>query len=682
MQTRIQILLVEDNPLASTFVTRILESESSFQISQADSLASAIRAIKENPVDVILLDLFLPDSGGLSTLYSVYTSDRSIPIVILSSLDDEEICIEAVKKGAQDYLIKGSFDKRLLTRSIHYAIERKKTEEARRASEERYALAAKGTNDGIWDWDLKKNEFYVSERWLSMLNLKEPVQSADKWISLVHPQDSEKLKQAIHDHIHGSDRPLKVEYRVLGSGEYKWMLCRGESIRDDAGIATRISGSQTDITEYRLKDTLTGLPDRRLFEDRLGLTLLKYRNGEQAGFTVLYVDIDRFNRINETFGIPAGDEVLQKLADRMKSVVSITDTVSRIASDEFIILAENISESKSRSELMPAISEIFRQPCSVLEHEVFISASIGVVHSSTIDEKDSPDSIIAHARSASAKAKKDPLSIIYYRPGEGSGSLQNSIAMESRLRRSIENAELKLYFQPQLNLHTGKPDCAEALIRWEHPSIGLVRPDHFLPLAEESGLMGDISEWTLRTALMQAKKWSDEGMNIRVAVNLSPTQFRMRNIAEIIKSLVSEIGADPGLLEVEFTETVAMSDAERTIKALQNIKEIGAKISVDDFGTGFSSLTYLKRFPISTVKIDKEFVMNIPAERDSVAIVTAILAMSQSLGLEVVAEGVETSGQLEFLKERGCDFIQGYFFAKPMPAEEATHFLRTHCMMS
>ncbi|MCB1139754.1 MAG: EAL domain-containing protein [Leptospiraceae bacterium] len=672
----IQLLMIEDNPVAARLSMAILEREPIFRVKQAISLAEAMDLLRNAAFDVALLDLYLPDAEGLESFRILHAFSPELPVVILSGLDDHSIALKAVQEGAQDFLVKGEMDAELLHKSVRHAIERKKIERKLKESEERYALAARGANDGIWDWDVRNQEFYFSPRFLSMMGREpeEAPQSLEQWSQFLHPDDAPAFLDLIQKHVEGTLRQLRIEYRVQHpDGQYRWMLIRGEAQRGEDGRAQRIAGSQTDITDFRLIDTLTGLPNRLLFSDRLEQAYIRFQNNSSRGFALIYLDINRFGRLNESFGIRGGDAILGDIARRLKSALSIGDTISRPNSDEFLILLEDVDPGAGIAAVQNRLKGALHRPLYFQGEELHIDFGAGVVFSEL--REDGPESLIRDAHSALQKAKRKGGSVFEVYCEEKSETSREKLQLEMLVRKALDSGQFRLFYQPQMDLRSNRITGFEALIRWHHPDLGIIAPDRFLPVAEDIGLIGKIGEWTLNQAITQLQEWYDQGLRVRVAVNLSPTEFRARTVADYLRKELKRTTFPPGALEMEFTETVALENVEQTIEELEEIHRMGLRVAVDDFGTGFSSLTYLKKFPVNSVKIDREFVMSIPHNSDDAAIVSAILAMGKSLGLEVVAEGVETEEQLNFLRERNCEYAQGYLISRPLPAAEARTFL-------
>jgi diguanylate cyclase (GGDEF)-like protein/PAS domain S-box-containing protein len=572
-------------------------------------------------------------------------------------------------------------------------IERKRAEEALRESEERYALAARGANDGLWDWNLKTNEIYFSSRWKSMLGYRENEigNSPEEWFKQVHPDDINRLKIEIDLHLKGTAPHLENEYRMLHKdGTYRWMLSRGLVVRDALEKASRVVGSQTDITERKITevqllhsafyDELTNLPNRALFMDRLRLAVERSKRHENYLFAVLFLDLDRFKTINDSLGHIAGDRLLTTMARRLESCLRQGDTAARLGGDEFAILLDDIKDVSDATRVADRIQQELGLPFDLDGQEVFTTASVGITVGGSSRSPaqdgpvdclyDRPEDLLRDADIAMYRAKA--LGKARYEMFDKSMHLRAMalLQLETDLRKAVERREFVLHYQPFVSLTSGRIIGFEALIYWQHPQRGLLSPMEFLLIAEETGLTVPIGEWVLRTACTQNKVWQDAGYPpLYVAVNLSDRQFKQKNLVETVVQVLKETNLDPHWLEMELTESIIMENAEMTISKLKELKELGVQLSIDDFGTGYSSLNYLKRFPIDTLKIDQSFVRDIPLDPDDTAIVTAVINLARSLKLNVIAEGVETEEQMTFLLRQECDKIQGYLFSRPVPSD-------------
>lgn len=415
-------------------------------------------------------------------------------------------------------------------------------------------------------------------------------------------------------------------------------------------------------------DALTCLPNRILLHDRILQAITAApRLGNKVA--ILFLDLDRFKAINDTLGHSTGDLLLQSVAERLKGCIRSSDTIARLGGDEFIIVLRDLEDGVYAGTVAQKILETISTPFMIRDIELNTSASIGI--SLYPDDGMANEELIANADVAMYRSKENGRNNYQFFAPDMNDSAYERLTMENNLRKALERQEFVLYYQPQVNSETGRIIGAEALVRWRHPEMGLVPPGMFIPIAEESGLIVTIGEWILREACRQNKSWQQEGLSpIPVAVNLSTVQFRQKNLMALVANTLQESRLDPHWLELEITESGIMQDVEAAVTTLNSLKQMGLKLSIDDFGTGYSSLSYLKKFPLDKLKIDQSFVRDITTDQDDAAIVVAIIGMAKSLKLRVIAEGVETRGHLDFLGTNGCIEIQGYYFGKPVPADE------------
>ncbi|GAO37392.1 hypothetical protein SCT_2813 [Sulfuricella sp. T08] len=494
------------------------------------------------------------------------------------------------------------------------------------------------------------------------------------------PHEECPMHAAIEDGIshQGSDEML---WRKDGSGFYTDYavipMLEGEKVTGAVVTfkdITERKRHEEQLAHQATHDTLTGLANRTILNDRIGL-LIERAAREKSVVALLLLDLDRFKEINDSLGHGAGDELLRGMAVRLTDLMRDSDTVARLGGDEFVILVE-MDIADSAIPVAQKILDALTRPFSISGREVFIGASIGI--SLYPKDGDSGEELLKNADVAMYRAKKRGRNTFrFYNEGMNTNSVER-LSLETSLRHAVDNGELLLYYQPQVNLHSGEIIGAEALIRWQHPEMGLVSPAKFIPLAEETGLIFPIGEWVMRTACAQIKAWQGAGvMTPPVAVNLSAHQFRQRHLVKMTTGVLLDSGIDGRYLELEMTESAMMEDADRVIKVLRELKDAGTSISIDDFGTGYSSLSYLKQFAIDKLKVDQSFVREITRDSKDAAIVVAIITMAHSLGLNVIAEGVETEGQLEHLRSHGCDEMQGYFFSRPVPVGDFEQMLRS-----
>lgn len=432
--------------------------------------------------------------------------------------------------------------------------------------------------------------------------------------------------------------------------------------------------AQKDILDYQAHyDLLTGLSNRILFNDRLEQAVEKGKR-QESKFALFFIDLDRFKQINDSLGHSIGDKVLQIIAKRLQAVMRREDSISRLGGDEFTILVQNLKEGTDASLLAQKIISSLSEPINIENHTLYVTTSIGI--SIFPNDGINANNLLKYADAAMYKAKEEGKNNFQYYSSEMTEKAFERVVMEASLRKALSNNEFVVYYQPQIDGRTDKIIGMEALVRWLHPNVGLVFPDKFIPLAQETGLILAIDRWVMLNAMKQMTKWYDMGLNPGVlALNLSMRQLGQEGCVDKLSEMLKESGCRPEWLELEVTEGEIMKNPENAIDVLKHISEMGIELAVDDFGTGYSSLSYLKRLPIDKLKIDKSFVNGLPDDEEDVSIARAIIALAHSLKLSVIAEGVETKEQKEFLVENGCDFIQGYYYSKPIPSDEMEKFL-------
>lgn len=555
-----KVLLVEDNLGDARLIRQMLAEAGPgrFDMTHVELVSEALQQLSRTHFDIILQDLSLPDGQSLEILGRVQEKAPRVPIVVLSGCDNEELAFETVRSGAQDYLVKGGGDGKLLVRTIRYAIERKRMEE-------------------------------------------------------------------------------RLTYLVQ---------C----------------------------DTLTGLANRTLFMDRVTHALARGKRSDRP-LAMMFVDLDRFKTINDTLGHDIGDLLLKSAAVRLKGCVREVDTVARMGGDEFTVLLESLASDQDVAVCAQRILDAIAEPFFLEGHEVLVSASIGM----TVFPFDDGDlhSLLKHADIAMYRAKGQGGNTFQFYSADMSAKISEQLVLEQDLRRALARDEFLLYFQPQIDMQQGLLIGMEALLRWRHPTRGLMPPATFIPIAEETGLIGAIGQWVFRAACEQNKAWQELGLRpIRIAVNLSAHQFRQKDLAGAIARVLKDINLEPRFVELEVTEGCLMDDTRAILGTLAELKGMGLQISIDDFGTGYSSLRYLKTFPIDTLKIDQSFVRDVTTNPNDAAIAKAVIALGNSLGLGVIAEGVETQAQVEFLGLHGGTVIQGYLVSPPRPAEAILPWLR------
>ena len=485
----------------------------------------------------------------------------------------------------------------------------------------------------------------------------------------------EPLKQ--HNVVTAQICPIRIDNRlraIFSLGYRKDSIGEMDEARSARGIIDRLAVAlaTADRNEKLYHqahfDDLTGLPNRQLFNDRLEQYIIQAQRKNQRA-AVLYIDLDRFKNINDSLGHPSGDNLLQQVAERLRKYVRATDTISRLGGDEFVIVLTNISSPKDVANIAHNIIDAICQPFFILAREIFINLSIGVAMYPE-DGKNTKE-LLAHADAALYHAKESGRGRYMFFEESMNREIVQRIEMETAMRHALARKEFTLYYHPQVDMRSGKIVGVEALIRWHHPELGLVLPDRFITLAEDCGLIEPIGEWVLHTACAQFQDWRSRNIApTRLAVNISSRQFMQTNFVDIINKAITSSGMHPGELELEITESLLMDERINTKSIFSELAGMGVKLAIDDFGTGYSSLSYLKRFSVHTLKIDRTFIRDIPADRQATTLTLSIIAMAHALNMDVVAEGVETKEQLDVLQANNCNFIQGYYFSKPLPAEK------------
>ena len=679
-----RLLIVDDNEMNRDMLARRLERKG-YAIQVAESAQQLLQRVQRDGVDLLLLDIEMPEISGLDALKLLRDcySPIELPIIMVTAKNQSEDVVRALHLGANDYLTK-PVDFPVALARIRTQLSHKRAQEALKESEERYALAARGANDGLWDWNMATNVLYFSPRWKAMLGYREDEigDRIEEWIGRLHEADRERVKEDIAAHQQGLTPHFESEHRVLHKdGTFRWMMSRGLAVRDASGKTLRMAGSQTDITEGKVSDPLTGLPNRLLFIDRLGRLIKHAKRRKDDLFAVLFLDLDGFKMINDSLGHLAGDQLLIGVATRLEKCLRSADTVARmgetftlarLGGDEFTVLLDDFKDPDDAKRAAERIMKVLATPFVIGGIEVFTSVSIGIALSNCSYEN--AEDMLRDADTAMYRAKSLGKTRYEVFDADMRASLMARLQLETDLRRALEREEFRNFYQPIVALDSGHIVGFEALLRWQHPTRGLVGPEEFIFVAEETGQIREIGWWSLRHACAQMNEWRklpNADLDLTMNVNLSAKQFLQKNLVEEIKALLQELGLPPEALKLEITESTVMADPSAAAEMLAEIKSLGIRLAIDDFGTGYSSLSYLHRFPLDTLKIDRSFISG-PGERaDGMEIARTIMPMAKNLRLDVVAEGVETIEQVNLLKQLRCKYAQGFFFSKPLAADEA-----------
>jgi diguanylate cyclase (GGDEF)-like protein/PAS domain S-box-containing protein len=679
------LLVVDDDQMVREMLRQGLERHG-YLVTTAEDGTGGLGEIEREAPDLLLLDIEMPGLDGMGVLRKVrerFTS-AELPVIIVTARAESDSVVAALEAGANDYVTK-PVDFRVVLARIGAHLQRKRAEAALRESEERYALAARGANDGLWDWNLKDDTVFYSPRWKSMLGLEdgEVGSGPEEWFSRVHPEDVARVRQEVADHLDGRSACLQTEHRVLHKeGHFRWILTRGIAIRDGDGRPVRMAGSHSDVTEGKVADALTGLPNRILFMDRLRRAIYRKRRRPDHLFAVLFIDLDRFKDINDSFGHLVGDELLIAVAKRLEASTRATDsvgrftppphTVARFGGDEFTILLDNIKHMPDATLVAERLQLALAQPFYIEGHEIYTSTSIGIVADATGYER--AEDLLRDADTAMYQAKSLGRSCYQVFDAAMREHAVRRLQLETDLQTAAEREEYRTYYQPIVSFASGRVCGFEVLVRWQHACRGLISPRDFIGVAEETGLIVPMGRFVLQEACRQLRDWQGRYPHdppLMVSVNLSGKEFMEAGLVDQIAQSLKDTGIDAACLKLEITEGRIMEKPEAAAERFQQLRALGICLAIDDFGTGYSSLSCLHSFPVTTLKVDRAFVGRIGVGGENLEIVRTIVTLAHNLGLDVIAEGVETPEQLTYLKSLGCEYGQGYFFAEPLDAVEA-----------
>jgi diguanylate cyclase (GGDEF)-like protein/PAS domain S-box-containing protein len=673
------LLAVDDDIVIRSMLKKALQRQG-YDVIEAPNGAEAVNQFQKHRPDMVLLDVLMPVMNGFETCNAMRKLDPegTVPIIMLTGLDDVASVDKAFESGATDFITK-PINWSLFSQRVRYSLRAREMDFALRKGQLRVRHALQVAMLGYWDWDLSNDDFQMPSNVLKMLGIeKKALKNVDGFIKLVTEEDKESVRHAFSDAREKGTR-FEMEHRIKATDNterYVYQHC--EVVMSDEGKPLHALGTIQDITALKraedmilhqaYHDLLTDLPNQTLYKERLTHAI---KVAEHAGhqIAVIMIDIDRFQMINESLGHDSGNELLLAFAGFLSRFVQEGDTVSRISGDEFAILLESPQSTDEIMDLIRTIRTSLNENAFELGSEqIYLSLSFGV--SIYPDDDFDAETLIQQAIVAMRRAKAQGGDQECFYTVDMNRRVHDRLRLETDLRRAIEEEELELYYQPQVDVKTRKIIAMEALIRWNHPEHGLIPPFRFVPLAEESGLIQTLGRFVLKDAISQTKKWHDKGFALRVGINLSARQFMLDDLVEQVEGLLKEYQLEAKYVDLEITESIAMQDAEGSIQKMHQLKKLGVNLSMDDFGTGYSSLSYLHQFPLDVLKIDRSFVKDIEGKEGDGAIALAVIAMAKSMNLEVIAEGVETEAQYEFLKQHNCQLIQGYLISKPVVASE------------
>lgn len=689
-----RVLVVDDDITVRLLAQQFLSKEG-FSVIEAEDGLQALHIFQEMKPHIVLMDVDMPNMNGFEACRQLRSlpAGKTIPILMVTGREDIDSIEKAYDAGATEFSPKPT-NWTILIHRLRYMLRSSTMLQALRKSEERLDKAQRLARLGNWEWNLDRDETYWSEQLYRILGLRHSREtpSFEYFLRSVHPSDRECVRLWYQETLK-SEKLSCISHRViLPGGKELTVQHHAEVHFDELDNARLMSGTVLDVTQLKEAqkkilqlahfDSLTGLANRHIFRERVQQALdLSSRYNRQAA--ILFLDLDNFKRINDTFGHSAGDLLLQEVAERLKSCVRNCDgigrldarQVARFGGDEFTLLLTEIQNPGNAESVAQRIIDSLETPIMLNGHEVIITPSIGI--SVFPQHESSVDALLKYADTAMYFAKKEGKNRFALFDQTMNDIRQRRLELENGLRKALEKGELYLNYQPQVELGNSTIVGVEALLRWRNEELGLVSPEEFIPIAEESGLIISIGEWVLREACTQAKEWMDKGLpKIRMAVNLSVCQIIDQGLEKLVAQILQETNLPPDCLELEITETMLIDNIDRTIETLNNLKAMGLQLSIDDFGTGYSSLNYLQHLPVDRLKIDQSFVTHITSNENDASMALAIVAMAHSLKLNVIAEGVETKGQQDFLRERCCDEMQGCLFSHPISDLQVEELLR------
>lgn len=683
------VLIVDDERINREVLRGIL-TRNGYRTQLAADGNEALKLIRAETPNLVLLDVVMEPLSGFDVLREIRKThrDTELPVVMVTAESDRQTIIDAFRAGANDYLTKPLDPEMTLTRvSLHLRLRQAQAE--LELSQERYLMAAEGSRIGLWDWDVASGGLFLSSRWKQMLGLDDAGFEEDisQWLDRIHPADRHLLLELLHVMPPGQQRRFECELRMMHQDEnFRWMQCAGVVQADAEGRPRRLAGSLADITEGKVRDVLTGLPNRLLFEERVDHALRRARRHEGLS-AVLFLDLDKFKLVNDSLGHDAGDLLLCSVARRIENCLNCSDAVvpccaaccaARHGGDEFTILLENVRSREVAERLAQQIITALSEPFTLKQHDVSIGVSIGIA-------------FLHDGMNFAADAIREADTAMYHAKTSGRGRYRvydpemqtvaaARLALETEVRQALKTGQFHVAYQPIVSLATGRVDGFEALCRWRHPRGEMIGPDVFIPILESLGLIGELGKLLLGIAGRQIVEWNrllPRQRPLAVTINCSTREFSLPQFHRDLLAQVAHLDVDPSMLRLEVTESTLMENPELAKKAISELRAVGIAVGIDDFGTGYSSFSYLHRLPLDTLKVDKSFVHSMQQGNESYEIVRTIIALARGLNLTVVAEGVERQDQHDLLTRLGATHAQGYLYAKPQSPDDITRLLLT-----
>jgi diguanylate cyclase (GGDEF)-like protein/PAS domain S-box-containing protein len=669
-----RLLLVDGDEANRDLLSRGL-LRMGYHVDVAEEGYRALDMVGSRSYDLLLLDFAAPGVNGLEVLRRVRGkwSPLELPVIMVAATEDGADLVSALRLGANDYV----------TRPLELSIALARIEtrlrlsladrEVRRANDF-YHLAIRASEDGLWDWDLASGKFFYSGRWKSMLGFSEEEvsEAPEEWFGRIHPDDQSRVAAEIQSHVEGHACTLETEYRILHkNGGYQWMASRGGASRDASGRVLRIAGYQTDITTRKTIDPVTALPNRTWLDQELSSIASE---GKRAA--LLLVDLDRFDRLEESLPAGGADRLLATVAGRLRESLAELPAAAvaevRSGESQFAVLLRGASGPQEARHLAERLQAALRPPVLAGQEPVFVSASVGIA----VTYGEVPDGHLLRGATAAlrhARQRGTRFEVFH------SAMRQHDLAetrLVNDLRQAVDRSEFVVYYQPKVDLATERIAGFEALVRWNRPGFGLVQPNDFILAAERTGVIVPIGRYVLERACRDTAELRDAFPSVEVSVNVSGRQLAEPDLVEQVRECLDSARLDPRALRLEITETFLVEDPEKAFLMLTRFRAMGVGLKLDDFGSGYSSLDYLRRFPFDTLKVDRTFVSGVTSSHESAEIVRAVAGLARSLHMEMVAEGIENQAQLEWLRELGCRYGQGHWFSPPLELSRLKELLK------
>ena len=693
------IILVVDDDITIRFMVKESLEQLGFMVEEAENGIQAVERAKELKPDIILLDVMMPEMDGFTACPLIREIPECLhtPILMMTGLDDLESINKSYQVGATDFTTK-PINYTLLSHRLLYMLRSKQTADDLRASQERLDHAQRLAKVGYWEWDFNNliswSEQVTDTFWLPA---EKPFGDTSYFFQNLYKKDFEKVKAALKL-ARDKEQNFSIEYRLENkSGESRIVFHEAEVSYNDSGKPTSLIGTIQDITDRKKAedeiqklanfDKVTGLPNRASLRKKLD-RIVSQKYSENHITAILTLDLDHFKRLNDTLGHDRGDELLRKIASRLTACIeeyendrdlsstrihkiksSLENTLAHFGGDEFVVMMNGIKAVEDAAGMARKINEVISKPVEINGNEISVTTSIGI--SIFPDDGNDVDTLIKQSGAALYHAKSEGRNCYKFFTASMNARAFERLSLEVNLRKALEKNQFLLFYQPKVDAMSGQALGMEALIRWKHPELGMISPAEFIPVAEQTGLIIPMGKWIFEESCRFIKAMQERGLPpLTIAVNLSGAQFSQSDLLTTLSETVQKTGINPQQIELEITESLIMNDIDRAIITLNQLRDFGFSIAIDDFGTGYSSLAYLKKFPVTTLKIDQSFVQGIHRDPDDRAIVQAVISLAHSLSLKVVAEGIEEKEQLCVLRDQGCDIIQGYYFSRPLGGED------------